>query len=258
MSAAAIVELEQLVSGWQPDFAERVVGADPELVAAIGAKLGAELSPEHQAFLLRMGADSDGLNGYGDAAIDLRAEALLEFVEAELNPDPRAFVIAGVPSDDATPPLMFDRRAQTEPAPLVRLALGDGITPIVNPEHPSLISMLFGFAFTQKCLPRFEWEVHLQSPGTRLPRFPDSPPGRWLPRFAWITAQLGFARVAQTGPWWVCGEHEAAAVMMYECPGFSPDVRVAAHDKVELMRVAELLSDNLELVLRPNSLRQPE
>jgi hypothetical protein len=253
----AIVELEQLVSAWQPEFGERIVGAEAEVLERIEAGLRTRLAPEHRAFLERMGVDSDGLNAYGDDAIDLRAAALLEFADGEHGFDPRAFVIAGVPHDPLVPLLMFDRRAGTEPAPLVRLGFGDGETPAIIPEHSSLVAMLFSFAFLQKCLPRFAWELHLESPGTRRPRFPDCPPGRWLPRFAWILEQLGFVPIPNTGPWCVCAERADAAVMMYECPGYSPDVRVAAHERVELGKLVEILGDNLELRTRPNSLRQP-
>jgi hypothetical protein len=44
--------------------------------------------------------------------------------------------------------------------------------------------------------------------------------------------------------------------MMYECPGFTPDVRVAAHDRLTLNHVVEVLCDNLDLVPRA-PLRQP-
>jgi hypothetical protein len=43
--------------------------------------------------------------------------------------------------------------------------------------------------------------------------------------------------------------------MMYECPGYTPDVRVAGQDRVTLNKVVEVLCDNLELF--PYSLRQP-
>jgi hypothetical protein len=254
---ARINELVQLVSGWQPDFAQRIVGAPAEIIDKIEAGLGVALVPEHRVFLERMGADSDGLNAYGDDTIDLRAQALLEFVEAGFNPDPRAFVIAGVPSDELVPLLMFDRRGQTEPAPLVRLGFGDGERPAITLEHSSFVAMLFGFAFITKCLPRYPFELHLESPGTKPPRFPDSPPGRWLTRFTWIVGQLGFASIANTGPWCECAEPAGAAVMMYECPGFTPDVRVAAQGRIELVQLVEILCDNLELRTRPTSLRRP-
>jgi hypothetical protein len=45
--------------------------------------------------------------------------------------------------------------------------------------------------------------------------------------------------------------------MMYECPGFAPDVRVAAHERLELARLSELLCDNLELRAKPGTLRRP-
>ncbi|KIG16418.1 hypothetical protein DB30_04462 [Enhygromyxa salina] len=264
-AVAKIDELVQLVSAWQPDFGDRVAGAKPQIIDAIeaglGAGLGAVLEPVHRAFLERMGADSDGLNAYGDDVIDLRAQALLEFIEAGFNPDPRAFVIAGVPSEEIVPLLMFDRRGQPEQVPLVRLGFGDGERPAITLEHSSFAAMLFGFAFLTKCLPRHAWELHLESPGTQPPRFPGSQSGRqsgrWLPRFTWILGQLGFATIANTGPWCVCGERAGAAVMMYECPGFTPDVRVAADQRVELMQLVELLSDNLELRTRPTSLRKP-
>lgn len=260
MRAAAVAKIDELValvSTWEPDYGARVIGAQAELLEGIEVGLGMALEPEHRVFLERMGADSDGLNAYGDDDIDLRAQALLDFIAAGLNPDPRAFVIAGVPDDVLVPLLMFDRRARIEPTPLVRLGFGDGERPAITLEHSSFMAMLFGFAFITKCLPRFAWELHLESPGTKQPRLPDSPPGRWLPRFTWIVGQLGFASISNTGPWCVCAERAGAAVMMYECPGFTPDVRVAAHERIELTQLAEILSDNLELRARPSSLRAP-
>jgi hypothetical protein len=257
MAAPELAELEQLVGGWQADFSERIVGASAELVDAIEAKLGVALAPEHRAFLERMGEDSDGLNAYGDDMVDLRAPALLEFLDSDHGFDPRAFVIAGVSHDLAVPLLMFDRRGGQEVAPLVRVGFGDGTTPAITAEHTSFVAMLFAFAFIQKCLPRFAWELHLESPGTRRPHFPDCPPGRWLPRFAAIVRELGFVPIAHTGPWCLAAERADAAVMIYECPGFTPDIRVAAHERVELARLTEILSDNLELRTRPNSLRRP-
>lgn len=253
----AITALVELVSGWQPDFGQRIIGAEPALVDHIEAKLGRALEPGHRAFLERMGEDSDGLNAYGDDAVDLRAAALLEFLDADHGFDARAFVIAGASRDLAIPLLMFDHRGGASPAPLCRVGFGDGQTPAITAEHSSLSAMLFGFAFMTKCLPRFAWQLQLESPGTRRPRFPGCPPGRWLPRFAWIVTQLGFAPVANTGPWFGAAEREGAAVMMYECPGYSPDVRVGADDRRELGRLVELLSDNLDLRTRPNSLVQP-
>ena len=78
-----------------------------------------------------------------------------------------------------------------------------------------------------------------------------------MPRFAWIIEQLGFTVVEGTGPWAVCAQTDHAAVMIYECPGYSPDLRVAADSRIELVRITEILSDNLELRGRPNSLRAP-
>ncbi|PRQ07451.1 hypothetical protein [Enhygromyxa salina] len=261
VARAKIDELVQLASAWQPDFGDKVVGAELELVNAIEAGLGVELEPVHRAFLERMGVDSAGLDAYGDDVIDLRAQSLLDFIEAGYNFDPRAFVIAGVPSEELVPLLMFDRRGHSEPAPLVRLGFGDGERPAITLEHSSFAAMLFGFAFLTKCLPRHAWELHLESPGTKPPRFPDArsgrQPGRWLPRFGWMLGQLGFATIANTGPWCVCGERAGAAVMMYECPGFTPDVRVAADQRIDLAQLVEVLCDNLELRTRPTSLRKP-
>lgn len=260
---AEIDELVALVRRWQPDFGEQLVGAEAELLAKIEAGLGLGLAPDHRAFLARMGRHSDGLDAYGDDTIDLRAPALLEFIEAGFNPDPSMFVIAGVPSEVFTHWLVFDRRGGLEPAPLVRLGAGSGDAPVITPEHSSLSAMLFSFAFITKCLPRFGWELHLESPGTRLPSFPGraregpGPRGRWLPRFAELVDRLGFAPIPNTGPWCVCAEGQDAAVMMFECPAYSPDVRVAARGRVELARLVEILSENLELRPRPTSLRQP-
>lgn len=269
MSAAAIAELEKLVARWQPDFASKIEGAPAELIDRLEARLSKGLSspiklaPEHRAFLERMGEDSDGLNAYGDDNVDLRASALLEFLDdPDLNDpqypiDPRKFVIAGAPHDLLVPPLMFDRRQGVEPAPLVRLTFEEDGTPIGLPEHTSFMAMLFTWAFITKCLKRFAWAQELESPGTVRPQFPNSPPGRWLPHFRAIVGQLGFSPVADTGAWCSCVERADAAVMMYECPGYSPDVRVGAHDRIVFGNLVEQLCDNLQLRTRPASLRRP-
>jgi hypothetical protein len=269
---ALIEELVQLVSSWQPDFAAKIVGAPPELIARLEARMVEPpragslpsdfvvLAHEHRAFLERMGENYEGINSYGDDVLDLRATALLEFNDDEYRVDPRQFVLCGAPSEFLVWPLMFDRRADVEPLPLVRFGGFDeekNNQPLTMREHSSFGAMLFTFAFMRKCLPRFAWEQHLESPGTKQPRFPNCPPGRWLPHFAVIIRQLGFTSISHTGPWSVCAERADAAVMMYECPGFTPDVRVAAKDRVTLNNLVEVLSDNLELRMRPATLRQP-
>ena len=245
-----------LVERWEPGFGQSVEGATPEQVEAIREGLGGELLPEHQAYLERMGKDCAGLNAYGEG-LDLGAEALLEFLADDHGFDPAALMIAGVSRDMGIPLLMFDRRTEVQPTPLVRVGFGDGTTPSVMGEHTSFGAMLGVFAFLTKALPSYDWELHLESPGTRKPHFPDCPPGRWLPRFAWILGQIGFSPIADLGPWAVCAEREGAAAMIYECPGFTPDIRIAANDRVELVTLSELLIDNLELRARPDSLRTP-
>jgi len=249
-------QLVALVERWEPDFGDRIEGATPEQLDAIRAGLG-ELLPEHEAYLARMGADCGGLNAYGEG-LDLGAEALVEFLAEDHGFDPRALAIVGVSRELAIPLLMFDRRTGAEPTPLVRVGFGDGQRPALTAEHSSLAAMLGVFAFLTKCLPRFGWELHLESPGTRRPQFPDCPPGRWLPRLAWIAAELGFRPIADLGPWALCAEKDGAALMIYECPGFTPDIRVAADARVELVSLSEILIDNLELRARPNSLRTPD
>jgi hypothetical protein len=271
--SAVIDELVQLVSSWQPDFAKKIVGAPAELIEQLEARLIAPLHaeslpqdfvvlpPEHRAFLERMGESSDGINSYGDDVIDLRCAALLEFLDHEdidYRLDPRQLVLCGAPHDLLVWPLVFDRRAGVEPPPLVRFGGFDEENDnqaLTMREHPSFTAMLFMFAFIRKCLPRFDWERELRSPGTKQPQFPNCPPGRWLPHFSVIIRQLGITSIAQTGPGATCAERAHAAVMMYECPGYTPDVRVAGQDRVTLNKVVEVLCDNLELF--PYSLRQP-
>jgi hypothetical protein len=266
---AEIDQLVQLVSSWQPDFPKKIVGAPAELIEKLEARLRGSLDPsfvvlppEYRAFLERMGENSDGINAYGDDVIDLRCASLLEFLDHEdidYRIDPRQFVLAGAPHDLLVYPLMFDRRSGAEPIPLVRYGGIDDDTgqPLALPEHPSFTAMLFGFAFMQKCLSRFAWERHLESPGTRPPRFPNCPPGRWLQHFAVVVQKLGFVPIPNTGPWDVCAQRADAAVMMYECPGYTPDVRVAASERDVFNNLVETLCDNLELRLRPATLRQP-
>jgi hypothetical protein len=262
MTVKAIDELVQLVSRWQPDFAAKIVGASAESITRLETRLRAVLEPEHRAFLERMGENNEGINAYGDDTIDLRCSALLEYLddpEVGYQLDARQFVLAGSTHEFSVYPLLFDRRSGAVPVPLIRfggLDEDNANQPLAFPEHPSFVAMLFLFAFMQKCLPRHGWERPLESPGTKRPRFPDSPPGRWLPHFAVIVQRLGFTPIPHTGPWSICAERADAAVMMYECPGFTPDVRVAARDRLTLNNVVEVLCDNLELVPRA-PLRQP-
>jgi hypothetical protein len=261
-SREVIEELVQLVSGWQPDFAAKIVGAAPELVTQLEQRM-VELPPEHRAFLERMGDNSEGINAYGDDVLDLRAKALLEFDQSnddDYRVDPKQVVLCGAPSEFLVWPLMFDRRASVEPLPLVRFGGFDednANQPLTMSEHSSFVAMLFTFAFMQKCLPTFGWEQHLESPGTKQPRFPNCPPGRWLPHFGVIIGQLGFTPIPHTGPWAICAQRADAALMIYECPGYSPDVRVAAKDRLTLNKLVEVLLENLELRTRVASLRQP-
>lgn len=272
-SIAAIEALVQLVSRWQPDFAQKIVGAPAESIARLEARLVEPLSagslppdfevlpPEHRVFLERMGENYDGINSYN--LIDLRCAALLEYMNHEdidYQVDPRQFVLCGAPSDLLVDPLMFDRRVNVDPLPLVRFGGYDednNNQPVITREHSSFVAMLFLFAFIRKSLPRFDWGQDLRSPGTKQPQFPNCPPGRWLPHFAVITRQLGFVPISHThtGPWTICAEREDAAVMMYECGGYAPDVRVAARDRETLNKVVEVLCDNLEL--RRHMLREP-
>jgi hypothetical protein len=271
VSAAQIDELVQLVSTWQPDYAAKIVGSSPESIARLEARLRGQLdpsfvvlTPEHRAFLERMGDNSEGINSYGDNVIDLRCASLLDYCNHEdidYQLDPRQFVLVGAPHDLLVEPLVLDRRSGVEPAPLVRFGGFDEDNddqPIALREHPSLVAMLFLFAFVRKCLPRFAWERHLESPGTKPPRFPNCPPGRWLPHFGVIIQRLGFVPIQNTGPWAICAQRDDAAVLMYECPGYTPDVRVAAAERSVLNDLVEVLCDNLELRTRVASLRQPE
>jgi hypothetical protein len=273
-ASSAIDELVQMVCRWQPDFADKLVGAPPELIARLEARLIERspvrtlaqdfvvLAPEHRAFLERMGENYDGINAYGDDVLDWRASALLEYCadEEDYFIDVRQFVLCGAPSNFLVWPLMFDHRSASDELELVRFGGLDeenNDQPIVMPEHSSFIAMLFAFAFMRKCMAGFGWEWGLRSPGTKRPQFPNCSPGRWLPHFATIIRQLGFVPIPRTGPWTVCGERPDAAVMMYESPGFAPDVRVAASDRGTLNQLAEILCDNLELTIHPGTLREP-
>jgi hypothetical protein len=268
-SIAAVETPVQLVSRWQPDFSSKIVGALPEMITRLEVRLRGSLPPsfevllpEHRAFLERMGENSEGINAYGDDTIDLRCSALLEYLddpEVGFDLDPRQFLLAGSTHEYLVYPLLFDRRSGAEPVPLIRFGGFDednNNRALAFPEHPSFVAMLFTFAFMQKCLPRFPWERPLESPGTKPPQFPNCPPGRWLAHFGVIIRQLGFTPIPHIGPWSICAERADAAVMMYESPGFTPDVRVAAQDRDTLNNLVEVLCDNLELFPR-FPLRQP-
>lgn len=261
MTAAQLDALIATVESWEPGYAASIEGVEASKLDELEQALGTELLPEHRAFLAKMGGDNGGINAYGDEVIDLRYAALREFVEAKHGFDPRAFMILGVPAQFDVPLLMFDRRGGATPAPLIRLGFGDGTTPAISAEHSSLMAMLITFAFIRKRVGRMPWELHLESPGRQRPRFPDCPPGRWLPRFAWIARQLGLELLPGVEPWAVCaqspGPEPAVCAMMYECPGYSPDVRVGARERTDLLRTVEQLADNLELRTRANSLRSP-
>ncbi len=119
------------------------------------------------------------------------------------------------------------------------------------------MAMLVLFAFTQKCLPRFAWGQTLRSPGTKRAQFPNCPPGRWLPHFGVGVEKLGFVAIPNTGPWPICAQRDDAAVSMYECPGYAPDVDVAAAERGAFNNLVEVLCDNLELRPHRGTLRQP-
>jgi hypothetical protein len=266
-------QLVQLVGTWQPDYASKLAGASPESIARLEARMRgrldpaiAVLRPEHRAFLERMGESHGGINAYGDDVFDLRCEALLEYMDHEdirYDLGARLFELVAAPKDLLVEPLVLDLRAHVqsvEPAPLVRFGgydEHDGDRPMTAPEHSSLMAMLFLFAFSTKCLPRFAWQRTLRSPGTKRPQFPDCPPGRWLPHFEVVVKRLGFVPIPNTGPWAVCAQRQDAAVSMYECPGYAPDVDVAAADRDVFNNLVELLCDNLELRPYPGTLRQP-
>jgi hypothetical protein len=270
VTAATITELIDLVSTWQPDYATTIAGASPQAIARLEARMRGRLDPsvivlttEHRAFLERMGESHGGINAYGDDVFDLRCEALLDYMDhedIEYDIDARQFELVAAPQDLLVEPLVLDLRAGVEPAPLVRFAGYDETNadrPMTAPEHSSLMAMLFLFAFTEKCLPRFAWGQTLRSPGTKRPRFPDCPRGRWLPHFDVVVRRLGFVPIPHTGPWAVCAQRADAAVSMYECPGYAPDVDVAAAEREVFSNLVEVLCDNLELRPYPGSLREP-
>ncbi|PCC70358.1 hypothetical protein SAMN02745121_03313 [Nannocystis exedens] len=235
------------VERWEPDFREGIAGAADEQIRELEGTLGVELPAVYRVFLAHMGHSHNGLNAYGDDNLRMDVLALQAFArDPELCPDPREFLCVGAPRPGVEG-LFFDMRAgPAANPPLVRLAAG-GARPTVIAEHPSLPAMLFGFAFLLKALPCFEHQIQLRSPGTVQPRFPGCPPGTWLPRFRWIADRLGFHAVPETGPWWACQLRSDATVMMYEAPGWAPDVRVGARDRRTAALIAEILMDNLDL-----------
>lgn len=268
---AAIIELIRLVSTWQPDYEATIVGASPESIARLEARMRGQLDPavvvltaEHRAFLERMGVSHGGINAYGDDVFGFSCEALLEYMDhedTEYNIDARQFELVAAPPDLLVEPLTLDLREGVEPAPLVRFCGYDEDNdnrPWTMREHSSFMAMLFAFAFMQKCLSRFAWGYTLDSAGTKPPQFPDCPPGRWLPHFGVVIRQLGFVPIPHTGPWDICAERADAAVMMYECPGYAPDVRVAAAERDVFDDLVAVLCKSLELRRYPGSLRQPK
>jgi hypothetical protein len=270
MSATLLEQLIELVGTWQPDYAQTLAGASPESIARLEARMRGRLDstvlvlkPEHREFLERMGVSHGGINSYGDDVFDLSCDALVEYMnheDIEYDLDARQFELIAAPQDLLVEPLVLDLREGVEPAPLVRFCGYDETNndrPITAPEHSSFMAMLFLFAFGQKCLPRFAWGQTLRSPGTKRPQFPNSPPGRWLPHFAVVVQRLGFVPIPHTGPWAVCAQRADAAVSMYECPGYAPDVDVAAAERDVFNNIVEVLCDNLELRRYPGSLRQP-
>lgn len=254
MPDAWIETLLARIEGWSPGFSAKLEGATVEEIAAFEQALGRVLPDELRAFLAKMGREHNGLIGYGP---ELRFDvaALTEHARDEAHAPPNAFCVAAAPSPDAMA-IYVDQRQRLEQAPLVRLGVVDG-TIVSYPEHASLAAMLFGFAFTTQCLPRYEYALGLRSSGVRVPSFPGSPRGTWLPHFRWIAEQLGFVDLPGSGPWWACAERDDAAMMLFEVPGHAPDVRVAARERKRFGNLVELLSDNLELHAHPGTLRQP-
>lgn len=254
MSEAWIDSLLARIEGWSPGFVAKLEGADAGELAEFEQALGRPLPDELRAFLARMGRQHGGLIAYGP---ELRFDiaALIEHARDEAHAPPNVFCVAGAPSPDGMA-LYVDQRQRVEQAPLVRLSVIDGMI-VSHPEHSSLAAMLFGFAFITQCLPRYEYAIGLRSAGVRVPSFPDSPRGTWLPHFRWIAEQLGFVDLPGSGPWWVCAEAADAAMMLFEVPGHAPDVRVAARERKRFGNLIELLCDNLELHAHPGTLRQP-
>jgi hypothetical protein len=254
MSNAWIDSLLARVEGWSPGFTARFEGASEAEILELEQALRRPVPSELRAFLERMGHEHAGLIGYGsELRFDVRS--LIEYAADEAHAPPNAFCVAGAPGPDYMA-IYFDQRQQIEQAPLVRLGVIDGVL-VAYPEHSSFAAMLFGFAFTTQCLPRYDWALALRSSGVRPASFPDSPRGTWLPRFRWIAEQLGFVDLPGSGPWWACVERDDAAMMLFEVPGHAPDVRVAARDRKRFANLVELLCDNLELAAHPGSLRQP-
>lgn len=255
MSNEWIDSLVARVEGWAPGFAAKLEGASEAELVAFEQALGRALPDELRTFLARMGRDHAGLIGYGP---ELRFDiaSLIEFAADEAHAPPHRFCVVAAPGPDFMA-IYVDQRQQLEHAPLVRLGVIDGVI-VSYPEHSSLVAMLFGFAFTTQCLPRFEWEVALRSTGVRAASFADSPRGTWLPRFRSIAVQLGFVELPGAGPWWICVEGDDAAMMLFEVPGHAPDLRVAARERKRFANLVEILSDNLELVSHPGSLRRPD
>jgi hypothetical protein len=255
MSDAWIDHLLARVEGWSPGLSNEIEGAIEAELVAFEQALGRPMPSELRSFLARMGREHAGLIGYGPE-LRFDVQALTEFAADEAHAPPHAFCVAAAPGPDYMA-IYFDQRQRVEQAPLVRLGVIDGMI-VSYPEHSSFAEMLFGFAFTTQCLPRYDWAIALRSAGVRPASFPDSPRGTWLPRFRWIAEQLGFVDLPGSGPWWACVERDDAAMMLFEVPGHAPDVRVAARERKRFANLVELLCDNLDLTAHPGSLRQPD
>ncbi len=242
------------VEGWSPGFSATLEGADEAEIVAFEQALGRPAPSELRSFLVKMGRAHGGLIGYGP---ELRFDvgALTKFAASEAHAPPSSFCVAAAPDRDSMA-IYFDLRPGIEQPPLVRLGVIDGVIASYAEQH-SFATMLYGFAFTTRCLPRYDYELALRSAGVHAPSFPDSPRGTWLPRFGWIAEQLGFVDLPGSGPWWSCVEGDDAAMMLFEAPGHAPDVRVAARERKRFGNLVELLCDNLELHAHPGSLRQP-
>lgn len=251
----ALDRLVALVDGWQPGFADELQGAPDEAIAGLEHHVG-PMPGEQIAVLRRMGHDFGGLNSYGDDVLDLRLGALVAVAgDPERHPERRAFTIAGAPGPGVEG-LFYDRREGSAAPILVRLGSGEW-GPAVVPEHVSMVDMLFGFAFTTKRLPSRPWAITLRSPGTERPCFEHGERGTWREQCKWICQRLGMTVIEHEPTWWVCADSEDATVVLYEAPGYAPDVQVGASSRLEMARISELLMDNLALRIHPGSLRAP-
>lgn len=241
-------ELLRYIARYDPHFRGSVRGVQEEDLVALERLLGTGLPPSHRAFLSCMGQDL-GTFRIADA-VDFSVAGVRALLSDPAGlPLPQFFIPLG-DAKGAMDDYYLDVRIPGAEPVVVQLASHappQGVR--VSLAYSSLPNMLYGMAFLKKVIPLMPFEIHLRASGERSTSY--------LSDYMRIADRLGFCLLPGTGSFWPCHERDGTAMMMYEAPGYAPDVRVASRDRRQLLHLAELLIDNLGLYRLKGRLSPP-